>query len=90
MCIPYFFIDNWKMSIEEWANKGFRIGIFPVLHLNKHEWTAGVRIGNESKMTWLSKKDEGCTFSSFTSYTNALNAILDFCENYKPKRKRNG
>lgn len=44
------------MGIEEWAEKGFRIGIFPVLHLGKHEWTAGVRIGKEDKMTWLSKK----------------------------------
>lgn len=78
------------MGIEEWAEKGFRIGIFPVLHLGKHEWTAGVRIGKEDKMTWLSKKDEGCTFSSFTSYSRALEKALNFCENYKPKRKRNG
>ncbi len=44
------------MGIEEWAEKGFRIGIFPVLHLGKHEWTAGVRIGKEDKMTCFLKK----------------------------------
>ena len=75
------------MEIEEWEKKGFRIGIFPVLHLGKHEWTAGVRIGSEDKMTWLSNKDEGSTYSSFTSYNNALLKAIDFCKNYKPKRK---
>ena len=60
------------MTIEEWATKDFRIGIFPVLHLGKHEWTAGVRIGKEDKMT----------------YNEALQEVLSFCENYKPKKKK--
>lgn len=78
------------MTIEEWAEKDFRIGIFPVLHLGRHEWTAGVRIGKEDRMTWLPNKGEGCTFSSFNSYSEALEAVLKFCETYKPKRKKNG
>lgn len=76
------------MTIEEWAEKEFRIGIFPVIHLGRHEWTAGVRIGKEDRMTWLPTKDEGCTFSSFTSYSKALTAALNFCENYKPKKSK--
>lgn len=75
------------MSIEEWAEKGFRIGIFPVIHLKKHEWTAGVRVGDSDKLTWMQNKDEGCTFSSFNSYENALQAALEFCENFKSKKK---
>ena len=72
------------MTIEEWAANDFRIGIFPVLHLGKHEWTAG----EEDRMTWLPNKGEGCTFSSFNSYNEALEAVLKFCETYKIKRKK--
>lgn len=74
--------------IEEWEKKGFRIGIFPVIHLKRHEWTAGVRVGDNDKLTWMPNKDKGCTFSSFISYSNALEAAVKFCENYKPKMKK--
>ena len=77
------------MTIEEWAERGFRIAIFPVVHLGKHEWTAGVRVGKNDKLTWMPHKDDGCTFSSFTSYHRALEAALKFCESYKPT-KSNG
>lgn len=75
------------MTIQEWADKGFLIAIFPVVHNTRKEWSSGVMIGSDDKITWLKDKDEGCRFSSFINYDNALNAALNFCENYKPKRK---
>lgn len=75
--------------IKEWEEKGFRIGIFPIIHQGRFEWTSGVLIGNSPKMTWFSNKDEGCHYSSFISYENALNAAVNFCLTYKPKKTIN-
>lgn len=76
-------------DIKNWEEKGFRIGIFPIIHQGRFEWTVGVLVGNNSKMDWFSEKDEGCHYSSFISYENALNAAIKYCSTYKPKKTIN-
>lgn len=43
-------------------------------------WIAGVYIGNERKADWIK--------TPFSTYKEAFNAILDYCENYKVKKKK--
>lgn len=73
-------------EISYWAEKHLYISIFTVLHKGRIEWSAGIRIGLDTKNTWLSDKDEGCQFSSFLTYESALEHALDFCKNYKNKK----
>ena len=58
-------------EIEEWAKKNMFISIFTVIHNNRIEWSAGVRVGMDNKNTWLPSKDEGCQFSSFLTPESA-------------------
>lgn len=75
-------------EIEEWAKKNMFISIFTVIHNNRIEWSAGIRVGMDNKNTWLPSKDEGCQFSSFLTPESALRHAVEFCENYKPKVTR--
>ena len=36
-------------EIEEWAKKNMFISIFTVIHNNRIEWSAGVRVGMDNK-----------------------------------------
>jgi len=71
-------------EIIKWSAKGFFISIFSVLHKERIEWTVGVRVGITDKNNWMSEHDEGCQFSSFNSYSTALDKAIKFCEKYKP------
>ena len=74
--------------IEKWIDKNLYISICSTVHKGRLEWTVGVRPGLNDKNLWLSDKDEDCAFSSFLTYESALNAANQFCEKYKPKKKR--
>ena len=65
--------------IEHWESKGFRICITPMQDKSRWSWIAGVYIGNERKADWIK--------TPFTSYKEAFEAIIDYCENYKVKKK---
>lgn len=76
--------------LSELANyeaKGLRIGVFPVINNKKHEWTACVRVGDNSRLSWV-QGEEGCSMSSFTTIDAAFKAALEFCEQYKPNGKK--
>lgn len=75
-------------EIQEWAEKNMFISIFTVIHNNRIEWSAGVRVGLDNKNNWLPSKDEGCQFSSFLSPEKAISEAVKFCESYKPKATR--
>ena len=67
-------------KIEHWESKGFRICITPMQDKSTWAWIAGVYIGNERKADWIK--------TPFHTYREAFNAILDYCENYKVKKKK--
>ena len=67
-------------TIELWESKGFRICITPMQDKSTWAWIAGVNIGNDRKADWIK--------TPFPTYKEAFDAILDYCENYKVKKKK--
>lgn len=67
-------------TIKFWENKGFRFCIVPQQDRGKWLWTAGVYIGMERKADWINN------FQGFEEYEDAFKALVDYCENYKPKK----
>lgn len=65
-------------TIEHWESKGFRIAITPTKDNVGWYWVSGVYIGNEQRANWLKKH--------FSSYKEAFDAIIDYCNNYKIKK----
>lgn len=73
-------------KIEHWESKGFRICIVPQQDKDKWLWIAGVYIGNERRADWVDC-DNGLPRAAYVTYPEALKAALDYCENYKVKKK---
>jgi hypothetical protein len=74
-------------AIMMWESKGFRICIIPQQDKGKWLWVAGVYIGNERKADWVDC-DNGLPRAAYTTYPEALKASIDYCENYKVKKKK--
>lgn len=64
-------------KIKKYAEKGFYIGLYPILEKSGYQWVSYVMIGKDRK--WM-EGDKGCTMSAFWSPEDALNAALKFCE----------
>ena len=73
--------------IEQWEKKGFRICVIPQQFNGEWLWTAGVYIGNDRKADWVDCEN-GLPRAAYKTYPEALNAALDYCENYKVKKKK--
>lgn len=74
-------------TIMKWESKGFRFCITPQQDKGKWYWVAGVYIGMERRADWVSKPD--CPIhAGYETYEGAFNALLDYCENYKVKKKK--
>jgi hypothetical protein len=71
-------------TIEQWEAKGFRICIFPQQNKGQWLWTAGVYIGNVTTAHWADSNN-GLPRAGYLKYSEALDAAVKFCENYKPK-----
>lgn len=74
-------------EIAKYEAQGLRIGVYPTLNNKKHEWTACVRVGNNSRLSWV-QGEEGCMMSCFKTSQAAFEAALKFCEEYKPNDKK--
>lgn len=72
--------------IKELEKKGFRIAIIPQMWDNSWIWTAGVYIGNDRKAEWVDSKNSGLPKAGYFDYESAFNAVVNYCNNYKPKR----
>ena len=66
-------------KISEYAKKGYRIGVFPVINGKDHEWVASVRISNSPKLTWI-EGESGCQMSAFKTPDAAYKAIFKYVE----------
>ena len=66
-------------EIEELEKQGIFVSIFAVTHKHRIEWSVGIKRNAADKNEWLDTKDEGCQFSSFLTYSNALKAALKYC-----------
>ena len=71
-------------TIEQWEAKGFRICIFPQQNKGQWLWTAGVYVGNVTTAHWADS-NYGLPRAGYLKYSEALDAAVNFCENYKPK-----
>lgn len=69
-------------TIKFWEKKNFRFCIIPQLDRGKWVWTAGVYIGMEKKADWINN------FQGYETYEEAFDSLVEYCENYKPKKKR--
>lgn len=74
-------------NVVKFAEQGLRMGIFPMINNKRHEWTACVRVGNNSKLTWI-QGEEGCGMSCFKTPEAAYEALLNFCESYGKKSSK--
>jgi hypothetical protein len=75
-------------EIKKFAEKGLRIGVFPIItSKKKHEWVASVRVGDDTKLTWI-QGESGCSMSAFSTPEAAYKAIIEFCQKYKPSAKK--
>lgn len=72
--------------IGKWESKGFRFCIIPQQDRGKWYWTAGVYIGMERKADWI-HKPECPMYAGYETYQAAFDAVVDYCENYKVKKK---
>ena len=66
-------------EIIDFAKKGLRIGVWPNINGNKHEWVACVRVGNDPRLTWI-QGQPGHGMSAFNSPEDAYKAIIEFCK----------
>lgn len=80
-------MEKYIDKIKELEKKSFRIGFYPTFEKNKHEWTVCVRIGDDKRLIFI-QGEPGCYNSSFNTKEAALEAIIKFCEEYKPKKTR--
>ena len=71
--------------IKELESKGFRIVIIPQMWGDKWIWTAGVYIGDERKAEWIDSNN-GLPKAGYLEYKEAFDAVVDYCNNYKPKK----
>ncbi len=74
-------------QILEWEKKGFRIGIYSTYEKGSHQWVGCVRVGNDSRLTFV-EKEEGCRNSSFTTPQKAFDACILLCKNYIPSKRK--
>lgn len=70
--------------IEYWESKELRICIYPQKWKDKWIWTAGVYAGSVTTANWVDSKND-LPRGGYLKYSEALEAAVDFCENYKPK-----
>lgn len=75
--------------IKELESKGFRISIFPQMQNGSWFWTAGVYIGNDKTAIWVDSNN-GLPRAAYTTYEEAFNKVVDYCNNYKPKKEGYG
>lgn len=73
-------------KIKELEAKGFRVAIIPQMWGSTWFWTAGVYVGNERKAEWVDNKDPSLPKAGFVDYEAAFNAVVAYCDNYKPKQ----
>lgn len=75
-------------EIEELEKQGIYISIFAVVHKHRMEWSVGIKRNTVDKNEWLDTKDEGCQFSSFLTYSNALKAALKYCNDPRKRTRK--
>ena len=74
------------MIIDELEARNFRVVINPIKSDNKWYWSGGVKIGNDNKINWVSS-NLSTGLALYKTYTDALKAIVAYCNNYKPNRE---
>lgn len=76
-------------KVEELYKKGFSIGTYSVIDKGKEYYVACVRINGNSKLDWIEGEKE-LPPRCFSSPSNAITAAIEYCENYKPSKKKKG
>ena len=73
--------------VEKWESKGFRFCLYPQKDGSNWYWTAGVYIGDERKAEWVDCNN-GLPRAAYPSYKEAFKALVDYCENYKTRKRK--
>lgn len=75
------------MTIDEYASKGFRIGIRPQKFGSNWYWVLGVNVGDSDRADWVDENN-GLPWACYNTYEEAFNKAVDYIEKKGNKRSR--
>lgn len=74
-------------KLKEYEDKGFKIGFYPYVYKNVEQWVLCVLIKGDKSLTFI-KGQKGFYNSAFETIEKGLEAMFNFCDNYKWKKKK--
>lgn len=69
-------------KIEALEKIGIRVSIHPQKLSSGWCWVAGIYVNDDTKAIWIDSSN-GLPKAAYKSYSDAYNAVIDYCENSK-------